>query len=109
VNRSLLARTKREFYDDAFALVRQMCVPEAEIEAQIADDIRVARALLDGKCPYCGAPSTRYIDYTRQQGASRMPGTWVSYRCSTQAPQGQPNPPGTCDFMVDLKEGEASN
>lgn len=109
MNRSLLARTKREFYDAAYAEIRKMGVAEAEIEAQIAEDIRVAQALLEGKCPSCGAPATRYVDRMNQQGASSMPGTWVSYRCSTQLPPGQPDPPGTCAFAIDLKEGEESN
>lgn len=109
MNRSLEARTRREFYAELMKIMRENGLPEADIEKHVASQIREASALLAGKCPTCGAPSTRYIDYKRQHGPSAMPGTWVQYRCSTQSPPGQVSPPGACDFMVDLKEAEASN
>jgi hypothetical protein len=84
-------------------------VEDSVIDAEIATSIRVAKSLLEGKCPKCGAPPARYVDYKLQQGPSRIPGTWVAYRCSTAPPPGQERPRGVCDFMIDLKEGDAAN
>ena len=109
MNRSLLARTRPEFYAKAIALVREMGASEEEIAAQMASDIREAQCLLEGKCPKCGAPSARYVNRQQQAGSSSMPGVWVQYRCSTQPPPSQRRPVGVCDFMADLKEGDEAN
>lgn len=109
MNRDLLARTRPEFYAEMVDTLRSGDVPEERIAATVAEYIRQMKSLLNGKCPTCGAPSTRYVDRKRQQGPSTVPGTWVMYRCSTQSPPGTRSPDGACDFMMDLKEGEASN
>jgi hypothetical protein len=109
VNRSLLARTRRDFYDVYAKMLRDAGAAEPEIERAISNATIEARMLLAGKCPKCGEPIRRYVDYKLQQGPSAVPGAWVQYRCSTQAPIGKPNPPGACNFMVDLKEGCEAN
>jgi len=109
MNRDLSARTRPEFYAKWAATARETDLPEEHIDSYIAEQIQAARALLDGKCPKCGAPSARYVDYVRQQGPSDMPGAWVMYRCSTQPPPGEFRPNDVCDYMLDLKEGEAAN
>jgi len=109
MNKSLLARTKPEFYTDYVSRLRAMNILYETIDELIAEEMRVAQSLLGGKCPKCGAPSARYVNRELQQGDSEMPGAWVMYRCSTQPPPGTPRPPGCCDFMCDLKEGEESN
>ena len=108
MNRDLLARTSVAFYDGWSALAREADISEKNIEASSAESIRTAKALLDGKCPKCGAASARYVDYARQEGPSEVPGVWVMYLCSTAPPPGQPRR-GACDFMRDFKEGEAAN
>lgn len=107
-NRSLYTRTQPAFYDNFRKSARGAGASEEAVERMVAADISVAQSLLDGKCPKCLAPISRYIDHGRQQGPSDMPGTWVQYRCSTDPP---PGVPGTrkCGFMIDLVEGEASN
>ena len=107
-NRSLLARTRPEFYADAVAIALAMGASRKKMAAQVASDIYEAQCLLEGKCPQCGAPSVRYVNYLHQ-GPSNMPGVWVQYRCSTQPPPGQLRPDGVCDFMIDLKEGDEAN
>jgi hypothetical protein len=109
VNRSLLARTRPEFYAKYVALARKVGVNEEQLGVSVAISILEARALLDGKCPKCGAPSARYVDYEHQQGPSEVPGAWVMYRCSTAPPPGNLRGDDTCDYMLDLKEGEAAN
>jgi hypothetical protein len=109
VNRSLLARTRPEFYDEFRHSARRAGAEETTIAAAIAEDIRVAKSLLEGKCPKCGAPSARYVNRARQAGPSDMPGVWVMYRCSTAPPPGTLRPESACDFMVDLKEGDEAN
>lgn len=108
MNRSLFARTRREFYAKAIRVAREHGASEAEIEAQLAEDIGIAKSLLAGKCPNCGEPIARFVDYERQQGESAMPGAWVQYRCSTDPPPGKPGL-RPCGFMIDLKEGDATN
>jgi hypothetical protein len=109
MNRTLLARTKSEFYDDFRHTARRGGIEDEVIERNIAQSIHEAQSLLDGKCPKCGAPSARYIDRTYQAGPSRVPGAWVMYRCSTAPPPGTRRPDGVCDFMTDLKEGDEAN
>ena len=109
MNRSLLARTKPEFYDEYRQSAREAGVSDDLIFAAVATAIREAKALYEGKCPQCGAPSARYVDYGRQHGPSNVPGAWVMYRCSTAPPPGTLRPDGVCDYMLDLKEGEAAN
>lgn len=108
MSRSLEARTRPEFYAKTVAHLREHGIGEADIEKHVAAQINEARMLLVGKCPKCGAPSARYIDYNWQHGPSNMPGVWVMYRCSTSPPPGAPGP-RPCGFMVDFKEAEASN
>jgi len=109
MNRTLLARTRQKFYAEyRHAARRAGCTDEA-IARAIADMINDAKSLLEGKCPKCGAPSTRYVDRKHQQGISSMPGVWVMYRCSTQPPPGDPRPTGACDFMIDIKESDEAN
>lgn len=108
MNRALLSMTRPEFYAEWAARAREAGGSEEGIDSYIAEQIRIARALLEGKCPKCGAPSARHIDYERQQGPSEMPGVWVMYRCSTAPPPGQLRG-DACDFMMDLKEGEEAN
>lgn len=95
-------------YDDYCAGAVEAGASPEDLEEAVAEMIRVAQALLNDKCPKCGAPSVRYVDYEQQQGPSNVPGAWVMYRCSTAPPPGQPRG-GACDFLADLKEGEASN
>jgi len=109
VNRSLLARTRPEFYDEFRHAARRAGAEEATIAEAIARDIREAKALLEGKCPKCGAASVRYVNRMRQGGPSEMPGVWVMYRCSTAPPPGTLRPESACDFMVDFKEGQEAN
>lgn len=109
MSRSLLARTKPAFYDDYRHSLRRAGIEETTIAKHIATAISEAKSLLEGKCPKCGAPSVRYVDYQCQQGPSKVPGAWVMYRCSTVPPPGQLRPDGACDFMLDCKEGEAAN
>lgn len=106
---SLLTRTKPEYYDEYRERGLQLGANPRSLERQIQIFITEARSLLAGKCPKCGAPSARYVDYQRQQGGHSAPGAWVQYRCSTQEPPGTPSKPGTCDFMVDYIEHEAAN
>jgi len=108
INRSLLSLTRPETYSEWASFAREAGLSEEDIDSYIAERNREARALLYGKCPKCGAPSARYVDYARQQGPSEMPGVWVMYRCSTAPPPGQLRG-NACDFMLDLKEGEAAN
>lgn len=107
MNRSLLARTRPEFYTEAIKIARECGASEEEITEQMNDDIRIARLLLEGKCPTCGAPIARYVD-REQQGPSSMPGVWVMYRCSTAPAPGRPRG-SACDFMIDLVEGDEAN
>jgi hypothetical protein len=109
VNRSLLARTRPEFYAEYRHAARRAGQEDAAIDAAIATSIREAKSLLEGKCPKCGAPSARYVDRRHQQGPSQVPGEWVMYRCSTVPPPGEIRPEGACDFMTDLKEGQEAN
>ena len=108
MSRSLLARTLPEFYAEYADEARKMGASEADVAQAVATAIREAKVLADGKCPQCGAPIARYVDYKLQQGPSDMPGVWVMYRCSTAPPPGTPRG-AACDFMADLKEGEAAN
>lgn len=108
MNRSLLARTRPEFYDEYVEAARLGGASEGDIAQAVAHAIRDAQALYEGKCPKCGAPAARYVDRKNQQGFSNMPGVWVSYRCSTAPPPGVPRG-NACDFMVELKEGEEAN
>ena len=101
---ALVARTRPEFYDDVAAKMCEKDLLEEEISSYIAESIREMKALLEGKCPQCGAPSTRYVDSQRQQGSSEVSGTRVMYRCSTQPPPGERRGGDVCDFMLDLKE-----
>jgi hypothetical protein len=109
VNRSLLARTRPEFYAEYRHAARRMGAEDSMIDAHIAACVHDAKLLLEGKCPKCGAPSARYVDRGRQQGVSQVPGEWVMYRCSTVPPPGEVQPEGACDFMTDLKEGQEAN
>jgi len=109
MSRTLLARTRPEFYAEWVEQARQCGVAEAAISRIIAVEMAHAQALLKSKCPKCGAPISRYVDYKRQQGPSNVPGMWVQYRCSTQPPPGQRRPDDVCDYAEDLKESEASN
>ena len=109
MNRSLLARTRPEFYAKWAERAREAGGTEEQISGEIASWIREMQSLLEGKCPKCGAPSKRFIDYTNQSGPSSVPGVWVMYRCSTAPPPGQPRGDDVCNFMIDLKEGEAAN
>ena len=109
MNRSLLARTRPGFYKELRHSMRRAGAEEKKILEVIVACIREAQSLLEGKCPQCGAPSARYVDHTRQQGPSEMPGAWVMYRCSTAPPPGTLRPDGVCDFMLDLKEGHEAN
>ena len=102
-------RTQPEFYADWRQRGLNVGAPEADLDRQIQRWVLEAKSLLVGKCPKCGAPSTRHVDYDRQQGKSDMPGAWVQYRCSTQSPPGTPSPVGACGFMVDMIESEAAN
>lgn len=107
---SLQDRTKRSFYDEWAKVARRAGLSEAEIEAHVSDSISTIESLIVNKCPKCGQPIARYVNYERQQGPSNMAGAWVMYRCSTQPPPGQSRRSAdTCDFMMDLKEPEASN
>lgn len=106
-NPALAARTPPEFYDGWVTAARKKGVSEEMIRSEVEKMIREVKALLEGKCPQCGAPSTRYANYPHwQQGASEVPGVWVMYRCSTQPPPGERRGDGVCDFMMDLKEEE---
>lgn len=110
MNKTLGLRTKPEFYVDLIKAYERMNLTKAEVDAIITENIREATELLAGKCPKCGAPSTRTVDQSRQQGEKGdMPGGWVQYRCSTQPPIGQLRALGVCDFMVDFVEGEAAS
>jgi hypothetical protein len=109
MNRSLLARTRPEFYDEYRHSARRAGVEDATIAAAIATAIREAKSLLEGKCPKCGAPSARYVDRTGPTNVSSIPGAWVMYRCSTAPPPGQLRPESACDFMLNLKEGDEAN
>lgn len=109
MNRSLLARTKPEFYDEYRDALRRGGAEEETIASLIEKSMQEARMLLEGKCPKCGAPSARYVDRERQQGPSNMPGVWVVYRCSTAPPPGNLRPDSVCDFMVNFKEGDEAN
>lgn len=109
MSKSLEARTKPEFYAELIARLRELNVADVHIKKQIAECIHEASELLAGRCPKCGSPSTRSVDYGRQQGSRNLPGAWVQYRCSTQPPIGQARPQGVCDFMVDFVEGEAAS
>jgi DNA-directed RNA polymerase subunit M/transcription elongation factor TFIIS len=113
VNRSLLARTRPEFYAEWAARVREMYRDDPEdreesIKNHIAKSIQEAQALLGGKCPKCGAPSARYVNRQMQRGPSTVPGAWVMYRCSTAPPPGN-HRGDACDFMVDYVEGDEAN
>lgn len=109
MSKSLEARTRVEFYDGYAKNLLEGGVTQRDVNEAIQGLISQAQSLLAGKCPRCGAMSIRYVNYMRQEGPSSMPGAWVQYRCSTQPPPGKPRPQGVCDFMVDLKESEASN
>jgi hypothetical protein len=109
MSRSLFARTRPEFYDEWAHSARRAHVPQEAVKRSIATEIHQAQALLDGKCPKCGAPSARYVHRGRQSSLSKMPGEWVMYRCSTQPPPGTLRPDDVCDFMVDFIEGEEAN
>ena len=109
MNRSLLARTRPEFYDEYRRSARRAGVEDATISRAIETSIHEAKCLLEGKCPKCGAASARYVDYTHQGGPSNVPGAWVMYRCSTAPPPGRLRPESACDYMLDVKEGEAAN
>lgn len=86
----------------------ELDVPKDVIEQNIEYQIREFATLAQGKCPKCGAPCTRYVDMGRQQGPTRLDGIWVQWRCSTQPPPGNVRSPGTCNFMLDLKEDPSS-
>jgi hypothetical protein len=109
MNPSLLARTRREFYADWEKHVLAHGASLDEVEKSIGTLIEEAQSLLDGKCPKCAAPIARYIDRELQHGPSGMPGVWVQYRCSTQAPPGQTQPDDACTYMVDLREGHEAD
>lgn len=106
---SLSARTRPEFYEEYVATLRAGGASEDDIARAVAGYIREASELLAGRCPKCGAPSAVYVDRKRQEGATNVPGLWVQYRCSTQAPPGERSPEGACDFMCDLTTGEDLN
>ncbi len=101
---SLAARTYPRFYDSLATVAREGGISEEQIDSLIEESIREANALLEGKCPKCSAPSTRYVNSQWQQGSSDVPGVWVMYRCSTQPPPGERRGDDVCDFMMDLKE-----
>ncbi len=102
---ALAARTHPEFYDDWVTALREQGASEEIIRSEVEASIREAKALLEGKCPKCGAPSTRYVkSQWQQQGPSKMAGAWVMYRCSTQPPPGERRDDDVCGFMVDFKE-----
>lgn len=109
MSRALVAMTRPETYTEWAAIAREAGLSETDIDSYIAEQGQAARALLDGKCPKCGAPSKRYVDRRLQQGASNVPGVWVMYRCSTAPPPGELRPESACGFMLDLKEGEEAN
>lgn len=109
MSRTLQAMTGSKFYSEWIARALEIGIPETDIYGYVEKCVGEARALLAGKCPLCGAPSARYVDYERQSGPSEIPGIWVMYRCSTQPPPGQERGKGACDYMLDLREGEAAN
>jgi len=106
---SLAERCKPEFYINLIQKGREAGYPESLLAQIVNDAMSEARSLLAGKCPKCGAPSARYVDYDRQRGPTDIPGVWVMYRCSTQPPPGSIRPDGVCDFMSDYVEGHAAN
>ena len=101
---ALLPRTDRTFYAAWVKLAREIGVPEKDIDTHIAQNIRDTRALINGKCPQCGAPAIKYSDSAMRYGPSGLRGEWFMYRCSTQPPPGQFRDPGVCDFMMDQLE-----
>lgn len=103
-NPELAKRRHPEFYIQFTLYMLENGATEAEANAAVEERTREAAALFNGKCPKCGAPSTRYIDKGRQHGVSSIPGVWVMYRCSTQPPPGQKRDSKGCAFMLDLKE-----
>lgn len=110
MNKSLEALTKPESYASAIEHYRSVGIAEATITKIIAARIKEAKDLYEGRCPQCGEPSARYVDYQRQQGdKGGAPGVWVQYRCSTQPPPGQVRPAGVCNFMLDIVEGETAS
>lgn len=108
MNRTLLARTRPEYYAKMAQALRENDISEIDIKEMIDRSVREAQALLDGKCPKCGKPIARYVDRVRQSGPSSVPGGWVQYRCSTAPPPGTPRD-NACDYMLDLKEGDEAN
>lgn len=109
MNHSLFARTRPEFYAKYVVAAQRTGTEQSVIDKNVAESIREAKALFEGKCPKCGAACARYVNYAHQGGPSEIPGAWVMYRCSTAPPPGTLRGDDVCDFMLDLKEGEASN
>lgn len=103
---AIFIRTRSEFYDDWAKALREQGASEEIIRSEVEASIREAKALFEGKCPKCSAPSTRYVKSEWQQGPSERAGAWVMYRCSTQPPPGERRCDDVCDFMVDFKEEE---
>ena len=109
MSRTLLARTYPNYYTRWAVAARRAGGTDEEVAKQVQTWIKEAHDLLAGKCPKCGAPVARYVDYEKQQGPSDVPGAWVQYRCSTAPPPGERRPDGVCDLMIDIREGEATN
>lgn len=96
-------RRQRSHYDEWVTHARAMDVPEENITKQVDLWVHEAESLAAGKCPKCGEPATRYVNYDYQPHSATL-GTFVMYRCSTQPPPGTLRPKKCCDFMVDLLE-----
>jgi len=110
MSKSLELQTQPAYYHEFAKHLRSGGTSEQRIAEIIAGRIIEASKLLHGICPQCGAPIARYVDYQRQQGDKRgTPGAWVQYRCSTAPAPGNLRPPGVCDFMVDMVEGDAAS
>ena len=68
MNRSLLARTRPEFYAEYIRVAREGGANETQLIASVAASIREAHALLHGKCPKCGAPAMTRASPIRSRG-----------------------------------------
>lgn len=104
---TLRNRTRPEFYAELAASLRTAGLTDADVEEEIARHVQEAKTLLDGKCPKCGEPIARYVNY-REAVVPPPPGVWVQYRCSTAPPPGRSRG-SACDFMVDLRESLEEN
>lgn len=110
MNKSLELRTQREFYKGVIERWKALGVSETDINKIVDSNIKEFTLLLNGVCPQCGQPITRYVDHNRQQGdKGGMPGGWAQYRCSTAPPPGKLRPKGVCDYMLDVVEGELAS